>query len=357
MVHGASRLAGVADDGAAETCQAQLGERHRVNRDDLACGRVARQQRAAVALEVPQPARAQERLEVGGQQRAAVAHRRPPAVEHAAGGLVRPHRGGVSEARLPAAATRGPLRTRAGTPARTASLTVVGGFFALLACLVVLGSLAESVRDKEALAMDAFATPFLHGLASPGLDQLMNAATFMGSNFAIPPLFALAVILLAWLHRLREALFLAIASAGSLVLNEVMKLIFQRPRPQLDWAQVLPDYSFPSGHAMNSVAFYVALAVVLWRVRGRRIGLASLAIGIVLSVFIGVSRIYLGYHYLTDVVGGVLAGTIWLLIVAAAFRFGPSSRLGRDAGPDADADADADARTSTGSEEPPVIRR
>jgi len=170
-------------------------------------------------------------------------------------------------------------------------------------------------------------------------------------------LFALAVILLAWLHRLREALFLAIASAGSLVLNEVMKLIFQRPRPQLDWAQVLPDYSFPSGHAMNSVAFYVALAVVLWRVRGRRIGLASLAIGIVLSVFIGVSRIYLGYHYLTDVVGGVLAGTIWLLIVAAAFRFGPSSRLGRDAGPDADADADADARTSTGSEEPPVIRR
>jgi undecaprenyl-diphosphatase len=257
-------------------------------------------------------------------------------------------RDGLSEARLRAGTTsRGPLKSRAGTPLGTASITVVGGFVALLVCLVVLGLLAESVREQEVNALDTLATPFLHRLASPALDQLMNAVTFMGSNFAIPPLFAIAVIWLAWLHRPREALFLAIASGGSLVLNEMMKLFFQRPRPQLDWAQVLPDYSFPSGHTMNSVVFYVALAVVLWSVRGRRTGLASLAIGIVLSLFVGVSRIYLGYHYLTDVVGGLLAGTAWLLIVAAAFRAGPLSRLWRD----------TDARGSTPSEEPQVTGR
>jgi membrane-associated phospholipid phosphatase len=99
----------------------------------------------------------------------------------------------------------------------------------------------------------------------------------------------------------------------------------------------------------------VALAVVLWSVRGRRTGLASLTIALTLTLLIGVSRIYLGYHYLTDVVGGLLAGTVWLLIVAAAFRFGPLSRLWRKVEPDAG--ADADARTSTQVEEPPVIRR
>ncbi len=234
------------------------------------------------------------------------------------------------EPRLPTgAASRGPLRSTVATPVRTASLTVVGGFIGLVASLVVLGLLAESIREKELNALDTFATPFLHGLASPTLDTLMTAATFVGSNSVIPVLFALAVIGLVVAHRPREALFLAIASAGSLVINETMKVFFARPRPQLPWAQVLPDYSFPSGHTMNSLVFYVSLAVVLWSLVGRRAGLASMAAAIVLSVVIGVSRIYLGYHYLTDVLGGLFAGTAWLLIVAAAFRAGPLSRIGR----------------------------
>ncbi len=243
---------------------------------------------------------------------------------------MKPNDGVASEARLPTGATsRGPLRSAVGTPVSTASVMVAGGFIALLACLVVLGLLAESIRDREVLVLDTVATPFLHGLASPALDGLMQAATFMGSNLAIPPLFAIAITWLIVAHRPREALFLAIASGGSLVLNELMKVFFARPRPQLAWAHVLPDYSFPSGHTMNSLVFYVALAVVLWSVLGRRAGLAALATAVLLTLVIGVSRIYLGYHYLTDVAGGLLAGTAWLLVVAGAFRAGPLSRLGR----------------------------
>ena len=175
----------------------------------------------------------------------------------------------------------------------------------------------------------------------------MEAATFAGSNSVIPALFALAVIALLLTRRPREALFLAIASGGSLILNETMKVFFARPRPQLPWAQVLPDYSFPSGHTMNSLAFYVALAIVAWSVFGRRAGLASVAAAIVLTMVIGVSRIYLGYHYLTDVVGGLLAGTAWLLIVAAAFRAGPLSRLGRHMAAGGTADLNVPGRTPT----------
>ncbi len=78
---------------------------------------------------------------------------------------------------------------------------------------------------------------------------------------------------------------------------------------------------------MNSVAFYVALAVIVWSVAGRRWGIAALIASIVLCTFVGISRIYLGYHYFTDVVGGALAGTAWVLITIAAFRRGPLERL------------------------------
>src|SRR4029077_20784476 len=119
------------------------------------------------------------------------------------------------------------------------------------------------------------------------------------------------------------SVFLAGALGGSLAIDFVMKLIFERPRPKLDYAAVLPDYIFPSGHSMNGVVFYVSIALILWSVFGRQVGLASLAIAIVFAFGIGVSRIYLGYHYLTDVVGGWLAGVVWLLIVGAAFRIRP----------------------------------
>ena len=128
--------------------------------------------------------------------------------------------------------------------------------------------------------------------------------------------------------------------AGALLLNGAMKVFFQRPRPSLPWAAVLPDYSFPSGHTMNAIAFYVALALILWSIFGRRIGLLAMAVAAVLALGVGISRIYLGYHYLTDVVGGILAGIAWLLVVGTALRArpawrrwrGPRARVARRAG-------------------------
>jgi undecaprenyl-diphosphatase len=206
------------------------------------------------------------------------------------------------------------------------------GFFALFACLLVLGTVAEGVRTQEVFTLDTEVTPFLHALASPALDTVMQAATFMGSNFAIPPLFVLAVVLLVRSHRPREALFLSVASVGGFLLNTSMKLFFQRARPPLPWANVLPDYSFPSGHTMNSLCFYVGLAIVAWSIFGRRAGFPAVIGAVALAIVVGVSRIYLGYHYFTDVFGGLLAGAGWLLVVGAAFRTGPLYGLWRDVG-------------------------
>jgi undecaprenyl-diphosphatase len=196
------------------------------------------------------------------------------------------------------------------------------GFVGLFACLVVFGAIAEDVHNQEANALDSLANPLLHSLASPILDAVMGLLTDLGSTPVVVPLFVIAFGLLIWRRHRREAFFLAVSIAGSVALNESMKLIFHRPRPQLAWAQVLPEYSFPSGHAMNSLVFYVALALIIGVLWGRRAGLVSVVVAIVLAVSIGISRIYLGYHYFTDVIGGFAAGAAWLLIVIAAFDGG-----------------------------------
>jgi undecaprenyl-diphosphatase len=201
--------------------------------------------------------------------------------------------------------------------------TILVGFLGLLAALFIFGNIAEGVRDQEVFALDSWATPFLHGAASPALDAIMNGITSMGSSYVVLPVFVIVGIGLVIRRRYGALLFLSLALAGSLVIDFLAKLVFQRPRPKLDYASVLPDYSFPSGHSMNGVVFYVSLALIAWSVFGRRVGIAVTALAAILAILIGISRIYLGYHYLTDVVGGWLAGIAWLLIVGAAFRARP----------------------------------
>ena len=209
-------------------------------------------------------------------------------------------------------------------PAAIATGTILVGLAWLVAGLLIIGTIADGVRDQEVFILDAWATPFLHGIRSPLLDALMNGLTAMGSTIVVLPIFIATLGALYLRRRYGAMLFLAIALGGSLVIDATMKLIFERPRPKLDYAAVLPDYSFPSGHAMNGVAFYVSIALILWSVFGRRVGLVSTIAAAILAIGIGVSRIYLGFHYLTDVVGGWLAGIVWLLVVGAAFRARPN---------------------------------
>ena len=218
-----------------------------------------------------------------------------------------------------------PVRPTATTavvraPLGSATLTVFGGFVGLVATLVVLGTLAEGVRSQEIFTLDTWAFPFLHAIASPAMDTFMNLLTDLGTTLVFVPVFVVATALLLWKRRNGAVLFLVVVSVGAVILNGTMKVLIQRPRPVLPWATVLPDYSFPSGHTMNSLAFYVALALIAWSIAGRRIGLLSLAAASLIVLGVGISRIYLGYHYLTDVVGGVLAGIAWLLVVGAALR-------------------------------------
>ncbi|HYM82590.1 MAG TPA: phosphatase PAP2 family protein [Candidatus Dormibacteraeota bacterium] len=230
-------------------------------------------------------------------------------------------------AHAPRASARGPLGAAPRTAATEEGLRSRGpllglGLIGLLACVLVLAFLASIVQSQERDALDTFASPFFHGLASPPLDLLMNAVTFLGSDPVIIPLAVVVAAALLVAGRRVEALFLAVVLGGSVVVNLAMKLFFHRPRPALPWSHVLPDYSFPSGHSMDSLALGLALALIAWRIFGPRVGIAAVTIAILVSLTIGISRIYLGYHYATDVIGGFLSAILWVAFVAAVFRGG-----------------------------------
>jgi undecaprenyl-diphosphatase len=204
---------------------------------------------------------------------------------------------------------------------RRARWTLGLALFVGLTGALVFGILGEQVQDQEPIPVDTGAAQFLRGQASPALDMAMLLASFLGSGWFLVPLLVLAVLLLLRARRLDQAVFLSVAYAGSAAVNYVLKAAFHRVRPDLPWSPVTQDYSFPSGHSMNSFAFYLALAMVSWAVLGWRLGLAVLGGGLLLVLLVGVSRVYLGYHYVSDVLGGYSAGLMWLLIWTGALRW------------------------------------
>jgi undecaprenyl-diphosphatase len=198
---------------------------------------------------------------------------------------------------------------------------LVAALLLALGAALLFGLLGEQVQDQEPVPVDAGATQFLHGFSSPTLDAVMNLVSFLGSAGFVIPVLAVVTILLYRRRRLPEAIFLALVYAGSGALNFLLKLLFHRNRPTFSWSPgAINDYSFPSGHAMNSLVFYLGLALVTWMVFGRRVGVAVLSAGLVIVVLVGISRVYLGLHYVSDVIGGYAAGLIWLLVAAVAMR-------------------------------------
>ena len=112
-----------------------------------------------------------------------------------------------------------------------------------------------------------------------------------------------------------------IALAGAFVLNTGMKLIFAKPRPEL-WPRLIPEtsFSFPSGHALGSMVLYGVLAYLLSRLFPQKssifYGISAVVIGA-----IGISRLYLGVHWPTDIFAGYSVGFLWLMMNIAFFNW------------------------------------
>jgi len=145
--------------------------------------------------------------------------------------------------------------------------------------------------------------------------------SLLGSTHVVLTVVVIAVALLLRRGRRADALLVAVAVAGGEVLDALLKSEFARPRPHMsDPLATAQGFSFPSGHAMASLTLCGILAYVLAHgqplPRGLRIGATALAI----VVAIGLSRVYLGVHYMSDVLAAWAAGLAWLGLCVAAMR-------------------------------------
>ncbi len=184
-------------------------------------------------------------------------------------------------------------------------------FAGVLLPLWILAALAEDLRESEVFFFDAPMLAAAHRLASPAMDGFFMLVSKLGYSWGVIPLDIGLFAWLAWRRRHRDSLFFGLAVLGSLLLNIAAKQQFSRLRPQL-WLSVAPEtsFSFPSGHAMGSATLAVALCFLAWPTRWRWPVLWASALFVLL---VGFSRIYLGVHYPSDIVGGWAAGTAWVV--------------------------------------------
>jgi undecaprenyl-diphosphatase len=178
------------------------------------------------------------------------------------------------------------------------------------------------VFRQTSIAFDAAVRDGLFALGSPALTTFFRGVTLFGSERILIPFGVVVVWRLAAAGRRHAAVLFLIAALGGEALEQILKLFFRRARPDALFGDALPStYSFPSGHAMISVCFYGVLAALLapkLATVGARAAVWAGAVGAVL--LIGTSRIYLGVHYPSDVVGGYAAALVWVLAIRAAYR-------------------------------------
>ena len=189
-----------------------------------------------------------------------------------------------------------------------------GGWIALLFAGVLLPlwvftELADEIHELEQLLFDDPILLRAHAHAGPALDRFFIAASRVGYQGVIAIDVVIVLSLLAF-KRWRETTFAAVACIGSALLNLGSKQLFQRDRPSL-WESVSPEttFSFPSGHAMGSMTLAMVAILLAWPTPWRW---PVLSVAVLFALLVGFSRIYLGVHYPSDILGGWMAAVAWV---------------------------------------------
>jgi undecaprenyl-diphosphatase len=196
----------------------------------------------------------------------------------------------------------------------------IAGWSAFIVAGILFLAIAWNVTAQSSLlALDARVAQWLHAHGNPALVAFLLAVTHLNSTVAIGAWSGIFAVVLARMRERYWMLTLAVSVGGAMLLNVLLKHAYERMRPRFeDPVLVLPTYSFPSGHTAAAVAFYGVLAAFLvsrfYDARGRAACVAGAIAAVALVAF---SRLYLGAHYLSDVVAAVCSSTAWLVLCLA----------------------------------------
>ena len=178
--------------------------------------------------------------------------------------------------------------------------------------LFLFAWLGNEVLEGDTQHFDQAVRNWVHQYASAGMTRTMTAISLLGYNILILEML-IAFAVFAWLRWRRAAVWLAVAMAGALALDTALKFAYHRTRPSAFFGVAPHSYSFPSGHALCSFCFYGVLAGLLSkRTKALSWRIVIWTVAAILVIAIGLSRIYLGVHYPSDVIAGYLAATVWV---------------------------------------------
>jgi membrane-associated phospholipid phosphatase len=211
------------------------------------------------------------------------------------------------------------------------TMTGLGLSVGVLALLAMAWAFAEVVFEvvngTSIKATDDRVVNLFAMLRTPSLDSFMLAMTYLGSGRTLAVLAAVGVVVALIWKRRGSALMIVLSLVASSIFFSAIKLLIGRPRPPLWSARIVQaQFSFPSGHATTSAAFYGVVAFILvreLRLRHRHhIWLEIIAglCAVVLVVLVGVSRVYLGVHYPSDVLAGWTGGATWVALAFVVTR-------------------------------------
>lgn len=199
-------------------------------------------------------------------------------------------------------------------------------FFVLLAVpIVTFLLLASEVSHKRFLPFDVPILLFIHDYTSSLLTTFFLAVTHLGDSVMMLIVATILAAYYAYKKVYQKALILLVSMGGIIVANSILKFIFQRDRPTL-WQHLVDEtnFSFPSGHAMISAGFATVLVVLFWNTKYRWTTVVLALVGMLL---VGLSRLYLGVHYPSDILAGWCVSVAWVILVAVGIKYFYPERL------------------------------
>lgn len=202
------------------------------------------------------------------------------------------------------------------------------GFRNFLWFALMFAIIASFVMLNLTAAFDNTIINYIQSMESPTLTALAKGLSLIGSSKLAIGISVFTMVLLFFVlhHRMELVLFVWVA-LGSYVLNTMMKLWFQRERPNIHRLIEEVGYSFPSGHSMAAFSMYGGIAYLLWRhMKKRKERIFLIIFTVLMTGGIGWSRIYLGVHYPSDVIGGYAASGAWLMLSIGIFEAYRKSR-------------------------------
>lgn len=188
----------------------------------------------------------------------------------------------------------------------------------IIPSIIIIILMTFKIMTKEELFIDKLAYNILvTKLRSPSLTNFMKVITKLSDTGIIT---ILAIILtLLFLYKWKDKKTAKIIPSSLImvaIINQALKFIFQRERPNGYRLIEMTGYSFPSGHAMVSMAFYGLLIYIIHKkVKNKSLKILLITLNITIIILVGISRIYLGVHYLSDVITGYLISIVYLLVL------------------------------------------